>query len=180
MALINCPECGKQISDRAISCPNCGYPLSNQDVQSDIQNAVESSNYILILNKVYRNAIVDATKAIKEAFDTDLYTAKLVADNSPTILTRNITHDEAVRIKTAIDCPGVSVTILPYDSSKSDEDILSNFKTSDNFRTSEVHCPRCGSTNVTAGPRGVNWTMGFIGASKTVNRCAKCGYTWKP
>lgn len=28
MALISCPECGKQVSDRADSCPNCGYPIS--------------------------------------------------------------------------------------------------------------------------------------------------------
>ena len=28
MALINCPECGKEISDKAISCPNCGMPIN--------------------------------------------------------------------------------------------------------------------------------------------------------
>lgn len=27
MALMHCPECGKEISDQAVSCPNCGYPL---------------------------------------------------------------------------------------------------------------------------------------------------------
>lgn len=27
MALISCPECGKEISDKAITCPNCGIPL---------------------------------------------------------------------------------------------------------------------------------------------------------
>lgn len=27
MALIKCPECGKEISDKAISCPNCGMPF---------------------------------------------------------------------------------------------------------------------------------------------------------
>lgn len=27
MALIKCPECGKEISDKATSCPNCGFPL---------------------------------------------------------------------------------------------------------------------------------------------------------
>ena len=27
MALIECPECGKMISDKAKSCPNCGYPI---------------------------------------------------------------------------------------------------------------------------------------------------------
>ncbi len=28
MALIKCPECGKEVSDKAQSCPNCGFPLS--------------------------------------------------------------------------------------------------------------------------------------------------------
>lgn len=27
MALINCPECGKEISDKAGNCPNCGCPI---------------------------------------------------------------------------------------------------------------------------------------------------------
>lgn len=27
MALITCPECGKEISDKATTCPNCGMPL---------------------------------------------------------------------------------------------------------------------------------------------------------
>lgn len=30
MALIKCPECGKEISDKAISCPNCGNPINQQ------------------------------------------------------------------------------------------------------------------------------------------------------
>ena len=28
MALIKCPECGKEISDKASICVNCGYPIS--------------------------------------------------------------------------------------------------------------------------------------------------------
>ena len=28
MALIKCPECGKEISDKAAACPNCGCPAS--------------------------------------------------------------------------------------------------------------------------------------------------------
>lgn len=38
MALINCPECNKQISDKTPSCPLCGYPISTY-VQSGTQNA---------------------------------------------------------------------------------------------------------------------------------------------
>lgn len=36
MALIKCPECGKEISDQALSCPNCGYSLKKQKIQFDI------------------------------------------------------------------------------------------------------------------------------------------------
>ena len=31
MALINCVECGKEISDRAITCPNCGCPNEKEE-----------------------------------------------------------------------------------------------------------------------------------------------------
>lgn len=41
-------------------------------------------------------------------------------------------------------------------------------------------CPKCGSTFITTGARGINWLLGPIGASKTVNRCAKCGHVWEP
>lgn len=30
MALINCPECGKQVSTAAQSCPSCGFPIATQ------------------------------------------------------------------------------------------------------------------------------------------------------
>lgn len=31
MALFNCPECGKEISDQAAFCPNCGTPFNKQN-----------------------------------------------------------------------------------------------------------------------------------------------------
>lgn len=34
MALTSCPECGRQVSDRALSCPNCGLPMNPQAVPS--------------------------------------------------------------------------------------------------------------------------------------------------
>jgi hypothetical protein len=30
MALINCPECAKQVSNAALACPNCGYPIAER------------------------------------------------------------------------------------------------------------------------------------------------------
>lgn len=31
MALIKCPECGKEVSDLAASCPNCSYPIAQKN-----------------------------------------------------------------------------------------------------------------------------------------------------
>jgi len=36
MALISCSECGKEISDQAVSCPNCGYPMKEQALKENI------------------------------------------------------------------------------------------------------------------------------------------------
>lgn len=33
MALIKCPECGKEISDKAVSCPNCGAVVKKKFCQ---------------------------------------------------------------------------------------------------------------------------------------------------
>ena len=41
-------------------------------------------------------------------------------------------------------------------------------------------CPKCGSTNISTGQRGYSLLTGFLGSNKTVNRCANCGYSWKP
>lgn len=38
MALIDCSECGKQISDKAISCPNCGNPINQTIDVAKIEN----------------------------------------------------------------------------------------------------------------------------------------------
>lgn len=31
MALINCPECGRRVSDKAAACPGCGYPIAGTE-----------------------------------------------------------------------------------------------------------------------------------------------------
>lgn len=43
-----------------------------------------------------------------------------------------------------------------------------------------IKCPKCGSKNITTSKRGFSIITGFIGANKTVNRCAKCGHHWTP
>ena len=47
MALINCEECGAEVSDRAPSCIKCGTPL-NQDI-TDLESKKKTTNHILHL-----------------------------------------------------------------------------------------------------------------------------------
>ncbi len=46
MALINCPECEKMISDSVEACPNCGYPIKNtiEIEKTDIQRKKIDAN----------------------------------------------------------------------------------------------------------------------------------------
>lgn len=44
MALIKCPECGKEISDKASTCPNCGCPIK-EDV-SNVDNSIKDADNI--------------------------------------------------------------------------------------------------------------------------------------
>lgn len=41
MALINCPECNKEISDKAAACPSCGCPIANTQVINQAPAAAE-------------------------------------------------------------------------------------------------------------------------------------------
>lgn len=42
MALIECPECGKQISENAEACPNCGNPMKSKSSIKDIDAQFDS------------------------------------------------------------------------------------------------------------------------------------------
>ena len=46
--------------------------------------------------------------------------------------------------------------------------------------SNQVHCPRCGSTQITTGQTFKRALFGLIYNQITVNRCANCGYTWEP
>lgn len=53
MALIKCPECGKDVSDKASACIQCGFPLSNMEPEaSEPENKNEVVYYDLLQGKL--------------------------------------------------------------------------------------------------------------------------------
>lgn len=50
MALINCQECNKQVSDKAASCPHCGAPI-NSKVSNRSERVKTSEDNALTRNR---------------------------------------------------------------------------------------------------------------------------------
>lgn len=49
MALINCPECNKEISDQVTNCPNCGYPLKKKQSKAGKRIIIAVSVIVLVI-----------------------------------------------------------------------------------------------------------------------------------
>ena len=155
--LITCPECSEKISDKSDVCVHCGYPIKK------------------ILESKYKNiCIIDGTPY-------DLSEQLNNINNSQYRPLKQLVEEYGMSIADASNLwriiKSTNQIPLEYNSSKQDE-YRNQLNAEQNLKTPK--CPKCGSTAITAGARGVNFTWGFIGASKTVNRCANCGHTWKP
>lgn len=107
-------------------------------------------------------------------------------DNLPSPLATGISYEECLSIKEAFDKLSCETQIIEDNQSTRKNNYLFNKEeikrlNIQNARRSDIpRCPKCGSTSITTGARGVNWKLGLIGASKTVNRCGRCGFTYDP
>ena len=62
MALITCPECGKQISDKAPACIHCGFPL---ELLSDKQEINQQVTYYKAILISLNNATYEELQTVK-------------------------------------------------------------------------------------------------------------------
>ncbi len=173
MALIKCPECGKEISDKAPACIHCGYPLQEQPPM--ISSAVSTSKKVVIPSyKEMSPTKIPCIKIVREIKGLGLAEAKdFVEQDTPYIVVKDgLSDNQANLIAKKFQDIGVSAKILGSSESVSfvnpqkDKDIIC--------------CPKCGSTEYHAGARGFSLITGFIGSGKTVLTCLKCGNRWKP
>lgn len=173
MSLINCPECGKQISDKALSCPNCGYPI--MEIKNTPSNAV--TRYNIYLKEVFNNdAKIKIIGFLRGTKKLGLSEAKKITDNLPQKIYVDIPLQEATSVKRNIESFGAVVQLVESNELESAD----NQEIPMGYNDSTIVCPHCGSTSVTTGQRGFSLLTGFLGSNKTVNRCGKCGWTWQP
>ncbi len=158
MALITCPECGKQISDRASTCIHCGCPFEKDtNVSKKIVRygkPERSSKTEQLFKSVFPNAGWEA-----------LYSGQqyIVIDG----VTENFARDAIMRLMDS----GIQLEI---------EDSMTSIAYASVRDRNYVACPNCGSIEYEAGARGYSLVTGFIGSSKTMLTCVHCGHRWKP
>lgn len=141
--LIICPECGKEISDKAPHCIHCGYPIQSVSLEKlDSQNNSQWYDVKLI---ACGESKVMAIKIIRECTGFSLSQAKPIADNLSYIKT-NISLDEANKIKNEIEKIGGKVSVTKA-SGKSEACNIDSSQPP-KINPNQVKCPFCGSPDV--------------------------------
>lgn len=184
MALIKCPECGREISDRAESCQNCGFPLSEIKTDTSIhfywvgrpgdslrktEVYIDGNPYLIMKCGDKKTVSVDGL-----SHTVDLYQGK------HHLLSETVTIDEK---------PNYYIFAYKEVMGLYHAKIVRKAATYDDFfrdpKKPEFvpHCPTCGSPRV----RRVSLSSRVISvslvgyASKSAGKsfkCANCGYMW--
>ena len=143
MALIKCPECGKEISDKSKQCIHCGYPLDELN-----QNKL----FCLELMPVEINQKVKTIKAVREVTGFGLAEAKNIVDNSPCIFLKGLSYEKCKEIQKMFNTCGAITEIVEDNESTSPNTSLDNINIS-NLKKDikiqpQVRCPYCNTGNV--------------------------------
>ncbi len=72
MALIKCPECGREISDRSDKCIHCGYPLEKESEQVIINGVIFEKKYFCDPNV----SKIDKIRILRQKLGLSLEVAK--------------------------------------------------------------------------------------------------------
>ena len=87
MALIKCPECGTEVSDKAVACPRCAYPIAANVTDGTIQiklNPVQYNIYTQRVTAKQRVTISSGSKVLWEGKTGDI--AEIKVDKAVRIL----------------------------------------------------------------------------------------------
>lgn len=172
MALINCPECKKEISDQAKTCPHCGFPLKEESLETIAYKAV-----VLHTSKNRYRWLLESKGSVgnlsgKEFSQGDV--VKLLDQNNNVLI--------QTKIDTYCCLPiGRDLTIT-FGFNDLEEETANNTKyiiktcSKENeisFDEKPLRCPKCGSTNIQIVPR--KWSIWAGVFTNAVDRvCVIC------
>lgn len=198
MALINCPECNREVSDKAKVCPHCGYPIvddkkvnivSVNGTEYDISNIKKQYDIISEENKQrlykrsswqYRcclNPELTKKKAPDFGGDKSFFGGDITQEICKTFNWWKKNDKMHLTYKFLVECVNHNFTYFEFNTA--DYPIPKQPTPQPVTSQNVVRCPRCGSTSVTTEEKGYG-LFGWIGASQKKNLCQKCGHKWWP
>lgn len=164
MALIKCPECGKEVSDKVENCIHCGYPLDLKDNTKMIYlhdyDMIKIEKYLRENN--YKEIFIEiATKFQDISLGNQAVLFNQIKDNniipkSFEVVTYSDDTDKML-FKSVADEFGFSI----------------EFSNSPKQKDNSVKCPRCGSTQIQAVPRKWSLMTGLL-TNKVDRVCLNC------
>lgn len=142
MALIKCPECGKEVSDKAMQCIHCGYPLS--DIANTVTDTPESDEiYKAILVSYNDDAKSDTVRVIREVTYISVEEANELVENCPSCIVGEITDKEFERIKQSFADVGAVVQREEMGENDTVYALSSSMRMQSNHPPKMKSCPTC-------------------------------------
>jgi len=153
MALILCPECGKEVSSMAKACPQCGYPI--------VENTLEY--------KVRKIIIEDCCLTAMDYLETQGYSSDEAYRHVHNYINR---HPECIANKISGPIP----LQCPKCGSRSVKDVwFSIYDHKCQVCGHEwVKCPECGKSNIE-----ITKAAPISAVKSSFNKCKNCGHEWR-
>lgn len=164
MALIKCPECGKQISDKSKVCIGCGYPIG--EVVAEMTEMNINGNHVNIRDLVEKHSskvsaikevmektgasLEEAKKAVESVYFLKNDDKKQTAPKSPHTICPECGAYNPTGTFTCRKCRHRYTTeeykvIVPEEKPKTKFNGVYRYTYTGGKQ--EVYCPRCGSSN---------------------------------
>lgn len=108
MALIKCPECGKEISDKSDKCIHCGFPLRSTPI---IQENIGGKYYDVTFLKDTNISFINKIKQLNELTNCGLVQAKEIAHKYH-IVQESQQKEQEESVQNQIHCPKCNSTSI--------------------------------------------------------------------
>lgn len=117
MALIKCPECGKEVAETALTCPNCGVKISN--------GHTKKANQIVIICLLVFAACCSIGLIFITLYSSNSDSPQLVNEAGNSIDSAAVpstsTEQTAFQLGDTVEYDNVQITVLSYSESSGTE-----------------------------------------------------------
>ena len=185
MALIKCPEGGKEISDKADHCVNCGCPLQKRPNVDKNQMLYKGNLYDMTDAIIFFKTFDFKTWEMEHSNYSKLYKIvskclNLNGGGEVNELIRYIEQYKQVPNFDFIPSGDINKYLTPEHPEYEKIKFGSSFNYLKPLNSSKPRCPKCGSTSIGVTNRGYSILFGLLGSGTPMNVCMSCGHRWKP